>query len=279
MIPRGASPLMRVNMFAVGDGSCFMVRLHDRDQDEDYTILFDCGSQQYWDVGIKSIAPALERLGVDRIDLLIVSHADIDHYGGVLDVIDRVKVIRAIISPQLAGEAQARPHAAVAYLISGMRDRGVMVQVASRGWSHTVAGAALDMLWPPHDFHPRRANDTSLVLSIRQGGIRVLLNGDIQFGAIARLLESNIDLRADIADLPHHGSFVDNAPSWLERVRPRIAMQSSGAARLRDDPWPVHLQAIGTRRWITEYRGMVQIDIDAAGAMDVRTFADGDGFR
>jgi competence protein ComEC len=258
-------------MFAVGDGSCFVVRCPDPRASEDYVLMFDCGSQEYLDVGQRSIGPALRSLGVHRIDTLVVSHADLDHFSGVLDVMDQVKVSRVLVPPQLVAEANAQPGQAAAALLEGVRLRGVPIVEVSRGWRERAGGAELEMLWPASDLRAKRANDTSLVLSIRAADRRVLLNGDIQDEPIRSLLSSGIDLRADVTDLPHHGSFVDSSPRWLDAVKPRVVLQSSGEARLLHDKWK---GVIGgdRQRFITRRHGMVSVEIGSDGALSWRAF-------
>ena len=72
--------------------------------------MFDCGSQQYLDIARKAVLPALRRLGVARIDVLVISHADLDHFGGVLDLAARMPVRRVLMPPHVQREAAADPH-------------------------------------------------------------------------------------------------------------------------------------------------------------------------
>ena len=277
---------LQLNMLAVGNGSCYVVRLDPGGPDE-HVLMFDCGSVAYMDVGKNTVVPALRQLGVVRIDTLIVSHADLDHFCGVLDVLDQVPAGRVLVSHQLISEAQDftsdEPKAA-SMLLSGLRRRGLSPLAVERGWSAQIGGASLRMLWPPADLVAASANDTSLVLSIVTGGApdggvhrRVVLNADIQNAAMASLLQSGEDLSADACDLPHHGSFEKGSPQWLEAVSPHIVLQSCGRSRLRQDPWAPLVGARGVRRYITARDGMVQLSIGSNGAMSVWTFKGDDG--
>lgn len=266
-----SGPPLRLNMLAVGDGSCYLLRLSGPPT---RAILFDCGSQSYWEVGRRSIAPALKRLNVRRIDTLIVSHADLDHFSGTLDLLEQVPADRVLVPPQLLREAAAEPHGATAYLVDSLRSRGVAIEAVGRGWRQRIGEAELELLWPPSDLTPKRANDSSLVLSVRVAGRRVLLNGDIQEEAIESLLASGVDLAADVTDLPHHGGWTDLSPRWLEAVRPRVVLQSCGPARLERDPWAPLLERPSIQRFITARHGMVEITIDPAGRIGRSTFLD-----
>lgn len=72
----GRSWALRLDMLAVGNGSCFVVRSGGR------TVLFDAGSSSNLDVGRKVIVPALRRLGVRSIDAAVISHPNLDHFSG-----------------------------------------------------------------------------------------------------------------------------------------------------------------------------------------------------
>ncbi len=265
--PLRHAPAMRLNMFAVGDGSCFLVRLPAKDDQPAHTLMFDCGSLGFLDVGGRSIVPALRSMNIVRIDTLFISHADLDHFCGVIDLVSEVHVKRILLPPQLLIEAKGKPGSAAAMLIEHIETKRIPMETVSRGWQATLGGAQADILWPPARFEAQRANSASLVLSLRAAGRRLLLNGDIDQVAIPRLIETGDDLKADIADLPHHGSFVRASPLWLAAVTPSIALQSSGPARLRNDQWANHLNKPNITRLITAKLGMVQINIEHDGTM------------
>ena len=270
--------VLTLNAFDVGDGSSYLVRVDSRTQRGSggggQVWMYDCGSQHYLDVGSESISPALRALGVRQIDTLVLSHAHLDHYNGVLDVLEKVKIHRVLVPPHLMAAAGENPESATAFLVDTLRARQVRINVVSRGWREEHNGAQFEMLWPPADLDAASPNDTSLVLSIRTGGRRVLLCGDIQDQSMTGLLESGDDLRADVCELPHHGSIVETSPRWLGVVGPALVIQSSGRARLIHDRWPPILESMGIERLITARTGMIELRIDRDRGMSVSTFRD-----
>lgn len=273
--PAESQPAMTINMFDVGDGSCFLVRLSADPGTPPQTILFDCGSMQYLDVGRRSIVPGLAAMRVARIDTLFLSHADMDHYCGVPEVLDSVPISRIVLTPQFLDEVAEFPRGPAATLMARVRDRRVPIVKAAAGWREFAGGAELELLWPDESFHPPRANDTSMVLSIRAAGRRVLLSGDVQQDSIPRLLGRRGDgLKADVADLPHHGSFVESSPAWYRGVAPRIVLQSSGPWRLLGDKWKTLIDPKATRL-ITDRAGMVEVAITRGGEISWTTFKQG----
>ncbi len=262
---------LHVNMFAVGDGSCFLVRVKPGELDG-HTFMFDCGSQAFLDTGQRTIGPALRALGVGRLDTLFLSHADLDHFSGVIDMLDHVTVSRVLVPPQLLTEAEANPDSSVGHLVAQLRARGLFPQTVARGWSESWGDAEAKLFWPPPDYEAERANDSSLVLSVRIGDRSLLLNGDIARQATPDLLALNDDLTADITDLPHHGSFTDDSPRWLAAVKPSIVLQSSGPTRLQNDKWAATIDPQKITRLITARLGMVEIIVDRDGRITWSSF-------
>ncbi len=255
-------PAARVTMFAVGDGSCMLVQLAGDEDSPPHNLMFDCGSQQYLDLGSTSIAPSLRALGVTRIDTLVLSHADIDHFGGTLDVADELPIGRVLMSPQMMAESERVAHGATRHLVDGLLQRRISIETVAKGWQAELGSADVRMLWPPTDFISQRsANDTSLVLQINTPGGRVLLAGDIQEQAMHVLLDSPDEIRAAVTELPHHGSYHDLSESWLEAVSPEVVIQSCGRARMHHDRWDAYFAQHPSERLVTARSGMVQVSI------------------
>ena len=269
--PPPVDTALRVNMIAVGDGSCFLVR------GDGGAILFDCGSQSYLDVGLKSVGPALRRLGVRRLDALFISHADFDHYNGSLDALDAVPADRVFITPQFADQAHERPDGPARFVLDELARRGVPIDLIQRGDTLTFGDLRLAALWPPPpaEYQGPRDNDDSLVLRVHCSGRTMLLNGDVAQDAMTRLLAAAdagaVDLRADVMDLPHHGSFVDASSAYLRAVGPRLTLQSS-KRRSGADKWAPVLTECGTPRVITAETGMAEVTLGTDGSLRWTTF-------
>ncbi len=272
---------IRVNAFSVGDGSCFLVRLPDA-QGNTINILFDCGSRQYWNLGNTSITPSLRALGVRRLHMVFLSHADIDHFNGILDVGRQIPIDRIILSPYMLAEARAkhmpepgRLPTTTQYLIQQLDAQGYRWEVQYAGWEATLGQSHLQLLWPvpdlPEDETP--SNDTSLVLKVEVPNASAILFGDVQELAISQLLDKHqqgeINLRAQLCDLPHHGSFVASSTDLMDAVQPDVVIQSSGHRRYGKDKWAQYMnEHPRIERWITAEQGLIEAVI-ADGKVDV----------
>lgn len=266
--PAAHRPVLRLHMLAVGNGSCYLV------QSRGEAIVFDCGSSNHLDITTSTVGPALRALGVRRVDTLILSHPDADHFSGSLELIDQFNVGRVLLTRYFLEEADRADadRSAAAFVVAGIRQRGVAIEQVSRGWNGSVGEVSLTMLWPPNDAEFARNNDGSIVLRIDAAGRRLMLCGDIQQQALAMMLDEPLDVKADVVELPHHGSFVAGSTRWLSAVSPSIVLQSSGEARLRYDPWPPHLG--NAKRYVTARHGAVEVAVRPDGAIDVEPFVE-----
>lgn len=244
-----------ITSFMVGDGSCYLVRTPQA------AIMFDAGSQAYLDVGERSIVPTLRRMGVDKLDALFVSHADLDHYCAVPDVVESLHVSRVLITPQLEQETRDHPRLAAAYLVNWLSDHAPTIAI-SRGHREQLRDMQLELLWPDPaaSIDDHRTNDLSMVLRLDAGAGAILLNGDIQQWGIEQLLQNPTAINAHVSDIAHHGSFVDASPLWLHAVRPAVLIESGELTPPhRRDPWANVLAATDIQRLITGVHGTVHV--------------------
>ncbi len=262
----------RLSAVAVRDGSCFVLQCAGAaGKEPSRTLVFDCGSQQLSGVGRRAVVPALRSLGVSRVDVLVISHADLDHYNGVPDLLGALTVGEVWVSPDVPAEAEMAPGRATSVLMDALAEHGHAPRVLNRGERFRLGTAELEVLWPPRSGAgavPWAGNDGSVVLRATVAGRRILLSGDIQERATDALLQDPAALRADIADLPHHGAFVRNSEAWLDAVSPSWVIQSCGTRRFRMGRWADALAVRPQiRRAATARDGFVQVQVGRDGSL------------
>jgi competence protein ComEC len=239
----------------VGQGDALLV------QGRSATVLVDAGRAIPGgiDRGRDSVVPALRALGVQRLDVLAVTHADVDHRGGVAAVIDSLP-IRVLWIP-----VGARGDAAFAALLAQARARRIPIRERGSGDPPLALGdLRIDTLWPPRGAVPRAGNDRSLVLRIDAGSVRVLLPGDIERVGEAGLLASGVDLSAELLLLPHHGSRTSSSRAFLSAVAPRLAIASAPCAGRYGMPHPQvrdRVAATDADLWWTGRDGAVRVSL------------------
>ena len=263
MIDHGAA--LRIDMLSVGDGSSYVIRSRG------HTIIFDAGSSTDLDAGRRTIVPAMRELGVRRVDAVAISHANIDHYGAAIEIVEHFDVGTVFCTPQFLDHAENDPEGPVAFVVDHFTRNFVSVTPMSAGDAREFGGMEVRWLHPRRDDEFTLANDLSMVLQIASAGRSVLLCGDIQREGIAHLMEREGDgLQADVMELPHHGSYNDTAVALLEFVDPDVILQSTGPSRFERDRW--HTRLGDSDRLVTARDGACSVIIDHDGTITTQRF-------
>jgi competence protein ComEC len=206
--PRPAFGAFEVIALDVGQGSAVLVRTAN------HTLVYDTGPVYAADIdaGQRVLLPVLQALGERRVDLLMLSHRDIDHVGGA----------RALLA--------RHPGVAVS---SSLEEGHELLQHIARhepcraGQAWQWDGVLFEVLHPGagDQAPPLKPNQVSCVLRVSGGGHSALLSGDIEQGEEARLVAQRGEaLASDLLIAPHHGSKTSSSPAFLEAVRPRVAV-------------------------------------------------------
>jgi competence protein ComEC len=208
----------RLVVLEVGQGDAALV------QSRDAAVLIDAGGALPGarDMGRRVVLPALAALGIRALDLVVVTHADLDHRGGVPAVLEALPVGRVWLPYGAANEAGFERLRDVA------RRRRVPVLERGAGAPAADFGALrVTPLWPPRGSEGAPRNDRSLVVRVEVAGRRILLPGDIEAGAEASLVAAGADLASDVLALAHHGSRTSSSTAFLEAVDADVAIVSA----------------------------------------------------
>ena len=186
----------------VGQGLSHVVRT------QNHVLVFDAGARYRsgFNMGEAVITPYLKSHQVDSIDLVVISHGDNDHIGG-LNGLSKAVPINEIVS--------SVPEK-VSSIASRCQDK------ASWNWD----GVVFKMLNISHNFS---GNNGSCVLKISNSNHSIILTGDIEKKAEKHLVNTwGNKLKADVLISPHHGSKTSSSELFLTTVSPRFVIVSSG---------------------------------------------------
>ena len=178
----------------------------------DYLLLYDTGpgnglaDEDGWDMVTGTIQPMIAARG-QIPDLIVASHADLDHAGGL----DRLQTIY----PQSEFMASLRD----------TRD-GIRQCRAPAAWS--TGGMRFKILHPSAGL-PYLGNDSSCVISVRSQGLSLLLSGDISKQVEQRLVNDGLGMHA-ILSVPHHGSSTSSSGALIKAIDPELAVISAAAS-------------------------------------------------
>jgi competence protein ComEC len=181
-------------------------------------ILVDSGRE------VTGVDRCLDQLGIDSLPLVMLSHLDADHAGGLAGALTGRSI--GVVATGTLPPSDTRVPALDRLLARFHRSRVTLVP----GERRQVGSAAVDVLAPdPAWATPNAsANDMCLVVRVTSGGLRLLLTGDLSARAEARILDTRADVRADVLKVPHHGS-ADTDPDFLAATDARVALISVGA--------------------------------------------------
>ncbi|WP_144873011.1 ComEC/Rec2 family competence protein [Microbacterium sp. 1.5R] len=192
----------------VGQGDALLVR------SEQQVALIDTGPEP------ASLAACLRSLGVARTDLLVLTHFDLDHVGGVDAVQGRVG---AVLHGPVAEPADLRT-------LDRLRGGGATMTQASAGMRGDLGAAAWKVLWPERESRAfPTGNDASVVIEIGGAGVpRSLFLGDLSAEPQGMLRRSGrVRGPYEIVKVAHHGS-ADQDPSLYEQIDAAVMVFSVG---------------------------------------------------
>ncbi len=206
----------------------------------------------------------LRGLGVRRLDALVLTHDSLDHVGGAPDVLGGMTV-GVVVTPPEPVDGWA-PHAAG--VLDLARRRGVPVREIAAGDALRVGAWRVRVL-SPAVARPRGAdpNPYSLVVRASAGDLDALLTADAESDALAALPTGAVD----VLKVSHHGSEDPGLAAVLDRLRPRVAVVSSGEGNPFGHPRAPTLAALaaaGAATWRTDLAGDVTVT-SADGVLSV----------
>jgi len=254
---------LRIDTLAVGDGTCHLVRSGRA------ALLWDCGSLRPG-VGRMLVPRAVRELGALRVPTVVITHPNLDHFNGVLDVVEPLGVERVLIGEAFAQHAAQHPFSGEAVLLTGLARRGVAVRIVTAGQRITEGPMTFEFLSPPAGADWPRDNDMSLVARVSAPGAgTALFCGDIQDEAILRLHGGA--LHPAVMEAPHHGSARDAAIAFVAAADPGVVLQSTGPGRVGDARWgPVRA---ARRWWCTAVDGACWVELRRDGGVRSGAFA------
>ncbi len=242
------APPSRLVFLSVGQGDCVVF------QHAGHNVVIDAG----WS-GNRRFIDDLRRQRVGRIDLLLLTHPDRDHIGGVEAMTAAIQV-RQIGIPD-----HFRQHEALQTELAalGVSDRVVWIK---RGASLNFGTARLDFdfaEWEPGN----EDNNGSLWVRIQAGAATALLSGDAEFSAERQVLARQ-EWRAQVLKAGHHGSAYSTGDDLLAEADPEAVVVSCGARNPYGHPTPEvlkRIEASGAEVYRTDRQGHIIFQITPHG--------------
>jgi len=204
--------------------------------------------------------------GVERLDLVVATHASADHHGGLVEVLEHIPVDLLLDGGDGTADLEFRA------MLAEAERRGVRTVAASAGQTLAVGGLAVEILSPeprPPGPAPNDPNPRAVTAVVSAGEFELLASGDAESPSLAPLDVPDVDL----LKVPHHGSADEGLVEVLQRMRPEVAAIEVGEKNTYGHPAPATLEALrdaGATVYRTDLDGTVTVTV-AGGEMAVAT--------
>jgi len=236
---------LTVHFIDVGQGDSCWLHLPNGDD-----ILVDGAKPQAG----PTVVAYLSSHGVTDIELMVATHGDADHIGGLLDVLAAIPVGEAWL------DSQTCTTGACLDFYQALADHGVVTATVRMGESYAWGEVTALVLNPSEPMYADK-NENSVVLRVSYGNVDFLLTGDAGTGAEGRMLASGLPLDAEVLKVGHHGSDSSSSVAFLVAVASQEAVISVGPNAYGHPRSEVlqRLTAVGATIWRTDEVGMIVI--------------------
>ncbi len=258
-VPR-TSPGLRLTVLDIGHGSAAVLEMNGQ------VWLLDAGAMSRSERSTNVVCGYLWNRGYHKVDGVLISHADMDHYNAVPGVMRRMPIGEIRISSEFLHSSAA----AVQTLIRSAKEKHIPVALAFDGDSSVVAGVELTIHQADISQLASNAqdNEKSLVLVINYAGRRMIVPGDIEGAGLEQLVE--LLGAADVLVSPHHGSVLSNTPQLASCVNPTYVVASARNAISR--PVLENVFAEAQSVLYTSESGAVTVSVQPDGSLQISEF-------
>lgn len=245
----------------IGQGDATFITFPD-----DTQMLIDCSIDARILEALGRVMPYYDR----TIDYLVITHPDMDHFGGCEDVLERFDVAHIVYT----GVSKDGVQRWQSYLEAQTKEEAVYIEIDHQErWS--IASSTLFFLYPDHSVKEQvrvpgfekdtGVNNTSITFVLEYEGTSLLLAGDIEEELELYLVNTYSELLdIDILKVGHHGSPGSSSHIFLETTSPQDAIISSGKGNKYGHPSPrvlKRLERVSSTIWRTDEKGDILVSI------------------
>ena len=228
---------------------------------EKKTIMIDTGGMRgNYDTGQRILVPFLRYLGINKIDVLALSHGHHDHAGGAVGLAHSIKIDNILLPRE-------EPSEDVAKLLAAVKGRSKVTKIAS-GQDYNLGNCHLNIIEAPEATPAQNngnSNESSAIMRVTVEGESIVFTGDATEDE--EIAAASAAIRADVLKVSHHGSKTSSTPVFLNAVQPKLAVVSVGADNRFGHPAPETLEKlhqIGSKVLRTDQLGNIKVVFDGS---------------
>ena len=249
---------LRIFFIDVGQGDSTLIITPDKK-----TVLIDGGGSDSFDVGEKVLLQYLLDRRILKVDYVLISHFDTDHATGVAQILGKIDVSSIILTRQLEENDIYR------HILSIAKEKKIKLIYVKEGDVLKIGGIKISIIHPENKLMINNPmNNNSIVCKVEYNSFSMLLTGDIEMEAEELILRKNINLKADVLKVAHHGSKTSTTGEFLKAINPKVALIGVGKNNNFGHPSNEVIQRLkenGTRIYRTDENGEISITVNKKG--------------
>lgn len=230
---------LRLTMIDCGQADSFLLEQNGE------TCLVDCGTRSTG----KDVVQYLKDQGITKIDYLFGTHPHDDHMGGMYDVITNFEIGKVIIPKVKDGTVTTNWYLK---LMKELKQNSYNIEYVSLGTIYQLGQATINVIGPINEPDENK-NNYSTVLKVSFGEMDIIMTGDAEKKVEQDIIESGINLDAEILKVGHHGSDTSTSEAFLDAISPDYALISTEVGNKYDHPIKVTMDNLKSRN-IEVYR-------------------------
>lgn len=246
---------LQIVMLSVGQGDCMYIAC------KDYRILIDGGSSSKSAVGTYTILPFLKYMGVRKLDYVVLTHPDSDHYSGLLELMQD----RSIGTACFVMADIEQPDEAYQKIYAQAGEWADTVRTICAEQTLLDDDIVITCIHPAQHYSYTSVNDYSIALLIQYGNFDMITTGDMEQSGEKSVLELGLVKNVEVLKCGHHGSSTSTAQEWLWALKPQVALISCGKNNRYGHPHAQtmeNLRQAGADAYISYENGAVFIETD-----------------
>lgn len=243
-----AVSLLKIHVIDVGQGDSILI------ESENKHMLIDAGERNKGN----DVIDYLESIGIKKIDFVIATHPHSDHIGGLADVIRHFDIGK-VIMPDVVHTSKTFED-----MLDAISEKGLKITKAKTGSEYSLGNASFVILAPNGSYYSS-LNNYSVVIRLQNGKNSFIFTGDAELLSENEILQTGINLDADVLKLGHHGSSTSSGKQFLDAVTPDIALISVGEGNQYGHPDDDIIQALNNRNiklFRTDKQGTIVLTSD-----------------